>query len=414
VFDPARWGDWLPCSVYGSVRGDMRRFVQWRAVLSTSRPKATPVVKVVELVARLRPRQPAWAANVKLADSHNEEILHTSIPFEYEKFDEPQLVELRTKYKLDEVVAGARNEIEKMIKLRNWVHAQWEYDPPIPYYPAWDAREIIELRKGFCVQYAIAYMQCALSLGMQARFVFGHFPNVTLEGKDVCGHEVAEVWSDELGKWVMMDAERDECFLNRRTGLPADMLEQHEDQLDTYFPQGIDVRGASFDRGLPSEGMLWWKGAEPAPRPEKPVMDIKWGYMQWMPRNNFYARRFPEPVRQGLSWSWNGYWNWQDARSPREYRFGRYTHRLSDINWTINQVRWAAEPAEQPGTVRLSLGTVTPDLDTFLVSIDGGEWRPSADTFDWALQAGRNRIEMRIRNRAGILGRKSWIEVQYA
>jgi hypothetical protein len=412
VYDPARWGEWLPCDASGDVRGDLKRFVQWRAVLATSKPKTTPVLQSVELQAQVQPQPPAWAAKLKVLDAHNEEILYTSMPFEYEKFDEPALVELRTKYKLDEVVAGASSETDKMIKLRNWVAAQWKYDPPIPYYPAWDAREILKLHKGFCVQFAIANMQCALSLGMQARFVFGHFPNVRLKGRIVSGHEVTEVWSNELGKWVMMDAQRNESFVSRKTGLLTSMWELHEDQLDTYFPKGVDVRGASFDEEVPSEGLLWWQGAEPTTRSEKPKLEIKWGYVQWVPRNNFYAHRFPEPLHQGLTWSWTGYWNLEDARTPRLSRYGRYTHRRSDIEWTLNQVRWAATPAEQPGKIHLVMGTVTPDFDTFLVSTDGGEWRPSADTLNWPLHAGKNRMEMRIRTRAGVLGRKSWLEVE--
>jgi hypothetical protein len=243
--------------------------------------------------------------------------------------------------------------------------------------------------------------------------VFGHFPSVRLKGRIVSGHEVTEVWSNELAKWVMMDAHRDESFVDRQTGRLTSMLELHKDQLDTYFPKGIDVQGASFDDEVPSEGLLGWPGAEPTPRPEKPKLEIKWGYVQWVPRNNFYAHRFPEPLHQGLTWSWTGYWGWQDARTPRLWRFGRYTRRRSDIEWTINQVRWAAAPAEPPGTIRLLLGTVTPDFDTFLVSIDGGQWRPSADTLNWTLHSGKNLIEMRIRNRAGVLGCKSWIEVEY-
>jgi hypothetical protein len=46
------------------------------------------------------------------------------------------------------------------------------------------------------------------------------------------------------------------------------------------------------------------------------------------------------------------------------------------------------------------------------VNIDGGEWRPSADTLNWTLHSGKNLIGMRIRNRAGVLGCKSWIEVE--
>ena len=414
VYEANAWGEWLPCSIYGNVQGDLKRFVQWRAVLATEKPKATPLLESVAVIAEVQPRRTEWAYKVNVLGSRNEEIRYTSMPFEYEKFDEPGLAELRAKYKLDEVVAGAKTEIEKMIRLRNWVHAQWTYDPPVPEYPAWDAREILQKKKGFCVQFAIVNMQCALSLGMQARFVFGHFPNVTLQGRQVSGHEVTEVWSNDLGKWVMMDAQRDESFVDRKTGVLTGMLNLHEEQLNTYYPQGIDPAGFAFDAGRPSETLLWQKGADAASRQEDPVLDIKWGHMQYVPRNNFYAHRYPEPLLQGRTWSWTGYWNWEDARSPREWRFGRYTRRHSDIEWTINQVRWAASPAEQPGALRIVMGTVTPDFDTYLVRIDSGEWIPSPDVFTWSLHPGKNRLEMRVRNRAGVLGRVSFLEVEYS
>lgn len=413
VYDPDAWGEWRPCSRSGHVQGAVGRFVQWRAILTTTRAKTTPVLEAVELEARVEPRRHRWGEKLELTDSHNEEIRYTSIPFEYEKFDEPQLVELRCQYQLDEVVAGAQSEIEKMIKLRNWVAAQWEYDPPVPYYPAWDAREILSLRTGFCVQYAIVFMQCALSLGMQTRFVFGRFPNVWVGGNWICGHEVNECWSNDLGKWVMMDAHQDECFVDSRTGVPTGMLELHDDQLNTYFPDGFDGRGARFEEEVASEGVLRWKGTERSPSPEKPKLAAKWGYLHWVPRNNFYAHRFPEPLYQGRNWTWTGYWLWQDGRTPRQWHFGRYTQRRSDIEWTINQVRWAAALGDQEGTIQLAMGTVTPDFDTFLVSIDGGEWQPTSDTFDWRLHPGKNRVEMRIRNRAGVLGRVSWLELAY-
>jgi transglutaminase-like putative cysteine protease len=413
VYDPARWGEWQQCSARGAVRGGLRRFVQWRAVLTTTAPKATPVLEAVTLEAQVQGRPVPWAQQVRLVESHNEEIRYTSLPFEYERFDEPQLVALRKQYALDDVVAGARSELEKMIRLRNWVSAQWKWDPPVGHYPAWDAHEILEMRRGFCVQYAIVFMQCALSLGMQTRFVFGHFPDVRLKGEGVCGHEVNEYWSNEFGKWVMMDAHQDECFANARTGVPAGILELHEDQLNSYAPDGIDVEGAAFDDERESEGLLLWKGVEPEPRPERPRMAIKWGYLYWMPRNNYYAHRFPEPLRHGFNWTWTGYRLWQDERTPRQWRLGHSTRRRSDIEWTLNQVRWAAAPAEEPGVLRLNLGTVTPDFDTFLIRTDGGAWRPSAPTLDWALHPGRNRIEMRVRTRAGVLGRVSWAEVEY-
>jgi len=412
VYDAGRWSEWQPCSRSGVVRGRIARFVQWRAVLMASRPTTSPALEAVTVEAEVEPLTREWAAALTLIDSHNEEIRHTSFPFEYERFDEPQLVALREQFRLDEVVAGAKTELEKMIALRHWVSAQWKYDPPLPKYPAWDAHEILQLRRGICVQYAIVYLQCALALGMQTRFVFGYFPSIALKGEGVSGHEVNEYWSNDLGKWVMMDAHQDECYLNRATGRPVNLLELHEDQLDAYFPDGIAPRGASLDELRPSTGLLLWKGDEATPRSEPPRLDIKWGYLHWMPRNNYYRRRFPEPLYHGLGWSWTGYWLWQDARTPRQWRFGSYTRRRSDIEWTLNQVRWAAAPGEA-GTIRVTLGTVTPDFDTFLVDAGGG-WQAWGDTFDWRLQPGQNRMEVRVRNRAGVLGRVSWIEVAYA
>jgi len=58
--------------------------------------------------------------------------------------------------------------------------------------------------------------------------------------------------------------------------------------------------------------------------------------------------------------------------------------------------------------------TVTPDFETFLIDIDRQPWRPSGSVIRWQLQPGRNRIEMRIRNRAGVLGKKSRLKLDYS
>ena len=415
VYDPGSWGKWTRCAGDKPIRGKLGRFAQWRAVLRTDEPTVTPRLRSVAMQAEVEPRVPAWAENVVVTGSHNEEIRYTSVPFEYERFDEPALAELRAAYRLDEIVAGAATEMQMMIRLRNWVSRQWRYRPPAFPYPAWDAREILRRREGFCVQFAIVYMQCALSLGMQTRFTFGCFPQTFLKGNIIPGHEVTEFWSNEYGKWVMMDAHQDQCFVDSRTGVPASMLELHDDQMETYCPDGpLDPRGVHFDAERPSKVMRVWDKGEPAPRNEPPAMRIKWGAVHWMPRNNFYDRRFPEPIAQGrITWSWTGYRHWCDSRTPPDPRFANYTSRRSDVEWTINQVRFAAGYAADRGAVEIRMGTVTPDFDTFLVNVDGKGWIAAGDTLQWQLQPGANRIEMRVQTRAGVLGRVSWLELEY-
>ncbi|MFW6146623.1 MAG: transglutaminase-like domain-containing protein [Planctomycetota bacterium] len=409
------WEPWREVDADNAVGAPLARFVQWRATLMTDDPTATPVLKDVDVEADVVARPPAWTEGIDVRSAHNETIRYTSIPVEYERYDEPRLVELRKKYKLDDVVAGAADELGKMRKLQAWVSNQWTYDPPQPPYPAWDAHEILERRQGFCVQYAIVYMQCALSLGMQTRFVFGIFPNARLKGEHICGHEVCEVWSNQYGKWVMIDPNRNELFLDAATGVPMSILELRAELLRLYSPdRPLDFEPLEIDALKPSPGLLLWKGDEPSPRSDPPRLDVKWGLLHWMPRNNMYARRYPEPLAQGRSaWSWTGYWHWDDGLTPRSARWPNYTGRQSDLDWTLNQVRWAARAGERPGEVLLRLGTVTPDFDTYLARLDGGDWQPVDDRITWTLHDGVNRIDLRVRNRAGVPGVASHIELDY-
>jgi hypothetical protein len=259
---------------------------------------------------------------------------------------------------------------------------------------------------------------------MQTRFVFGMLPQTKVAGEAISGHEVNEYWSNEYGKWVMMDPQRDESFVDARTLVPCGMLELHRELLETYFPgREIDYGPKDYPEELPGTLTRMWKGLDPAPEAEPYIVRAKWGCLHWMPRNNFYAHRYPEPLAQGrCAWCWEGYWSWSDAQTPPQPNYTRYTSRRADIEWTINRVRWALAAASEPGaaagaepgTVEVLLATVTPDFDTFLASADGGQWQPCGEKFAWRLHSGRNRLEMRTRTRAGILGLPSAVEVKYA
>jgi len=418
LYDDASWGPWRACRGGRATpsRAD-HRFAQWRVTLSTGNPKASPEVTGVEVQARVEPALPAWAKGIRLTDGHNESVRYTSIPFEYERFDLPQLKSLRRKFKLDRVIAGAKDELEAIRRLRHWVATRWDWAPPGHPYPLWDAHDILGRKDGMCVHFAIALMQCALAVGLQARFTFGGFQHATVGGKHQGGHEVTEVWSNQFGKWVYMDATstRDECFLDRRTGVPLSMLEFHDETMRLYLgtrPAPLEGVRAKAEKRSPRLRVWSKDNARPTEGPA-PVR-LRWGPVYWMSRNNFYARRRPEPIAQGrVHWCWPGYRVWWDAQTPRKPWFDHHTCRRSDLAWTINQLRFAAEYSDEPGVVTLRLSTVTPDFETFLVSIDGGPWTAVGDSVPWRLGPGGNRIEMRVRNRAGVLGNTSWLELEW-
>jgi hypothetical protein len=423
VYDPARWSPWQPAADVAAPQG--HRYLQWRATLTSSRPTQTPVLEDVAVEADVVASPPAWASQVIVTDVKNAEIRYTSIPFEYEDPNHPRMVALRKKYKLDDVVAGATSEMDKMVRLREWVARQWRFTAPKENYPAWDADEILTRKYGFCVQYAIVFMQCATALGHQTRFVFGNHSGA-LDGG---GHEVCEWWSNDYGKWVFFDINQSWHHVNPKTGEPYNLLEIHDAIIRHYYggefadwrrrPQKTEdakyspdfaacYGGSTVPNEPVNEKMKAWHIKDGLYR-----VPSRWLNLRYVPRNNYLTKPRPVPMLQGAHWDYSDYIVWEDAQTPKEWLYRNFTSRRSDLAWTIQQVRFDVTPAAEPGAVTVQMGTSTPYLDTFLVKVGEADWRPSEATFTWPLKAGVNRLEMRTRNTSAIDGPVSFIEVQY-
>ncbi len=417
VYEPGSWTDW---QTVGSRIPAGHHHLQWKATLYSTDPLRTPVLRSVTVEAGVRRHgMPAWAKSLKVVSFHNEEIRSTSMPFEYEDPLHPQLVALRKKYRLDDVVAGAKTETAQMVKLRDWVAQQWKYQPPEENYPPWDADEILTRKTGFCVQYAVVFLQCALSLGHQARFVFGYNPGAFDGG----GHEVCEVWSNEHRKWIFYDVHQNWHYVDAATRTPLSMLEVHDLILKTsYGDRPADPLHPPLVR-RPTErlaicyGTNMVPGLPPAEYARHYVdgqytAPTRWLFIHYLPRNNFFAATHPLPKTQGTHWDWSDYWCWEDALTPKRWQYRNFTARRSDLDWTINQVRFEAIPGAEAGKLKLRMATVTPHADTFLVKLDQQDWKSSGREFDWQLHPGSNRVEMRMRNTSGVLGPVSFLEVE--
>ncbi len=398
-----------------------RRYAQWKAVLSTCDARVSPVLKQVTLEAALR-RAPAlpWTAGVNVTTCRNGRAVSTSLPFEHEDPAHPRLRALRQKYRLDEVVREGRTEFEQMVLLRDWVARQWNWTPPDGHYPAWDADEILSRPDGMCVQFAIVYVQCCLAMGWPARFVFGKHP-----GTMSAGHEVVEVWSNDFAKWVFMDptSSRNEFCADPETGVPLSLLEVRDRMVSHYYPgEGPITRAAcpNHPRWCDRLALVRKRAVRPGPRlgghdpaPAEWPSWTKWLYLWFIPRSDWFARPRPLPHCQGWNdWDWTDAWLWHDRRTPRLLNYGRYTNRRGDIEWTINEVVFGARAGASPRTIELDLGTTTPFFDTFLVRTNDGPWTPADAQYVWRLREGVNRIEMRIRNTAGVVGPVSFLEVE--
>lgn len=417
LYDRSAWSDWQAPTA--PIPAD-HPFLQWRANLKTSDPRATPKLREVVLSAKISASvEPHWAEGIANIQAINPAPRLTSIPFEYEDPSHPALVALRKKYHLDDVVAGSYSELEKLVKLRDWVSRQWKYKPPVDgKYPDWNADEILQSRRGFCVQYAIVYMQCCISLGYQARFVFGDHP-----GTIVAGHEVCEVWSNQYQKWILQDPNNNEHYVDPATNVPLSMLETHDRLMKTFYPDG---QLATYERRprkpAHSPQIAICKGLSLTPEAiykptDAPPADwdnwTKWYNVRYMPRNNLLAKPTPAPIAQGFHWDWSDYIIWNDPQIPREYLYRNFTSRRADLDWTINQVAFSAAYDAGKPAIALRLATVTPYLETFLGKIDDGAWKPADASLSWPLHPGQNQIQLRARNASGVEGPISSLTLTY-
>ena len=121
----------------------------------------------------------------------------------------PGLTELRTLYRLDDLVSGSRDQYEALRRLLAWVHSLWEHDgnqKPTHPDPLTILEEASQGRRFRCVEYSIVMAAAATALGMPARVLSLKTEDVGT-GAPNGAHVVAEVWLQQLRKWVFTDGQ---------------------------------------------------------------------------------------------------------------------------------------------------------------------------------------------------------------
>ncbi len=396
-----------------------RRYVQVRAVLSTTNPLVSPVVKSVQLVAELEERVPSFS-NIRVVSSENPPIRYSSLPWEWEKWDRPEFAELRKRENLDEVIAGSRTEFDAQVKLMHYVSRRWYPGGTFPEYPPWDALSTLKRIDnagggGFCIQYSNVLGGLCMAYGWQARLI------------NCVGHEIIEVWNDEYGKWIYFDPEFfDHYNYDPATATPLDMLELHRLYLDYYFPdRPIDWMGDLIEWMAPIEGKeLPVKRGIPINN--ESILKRHFGrvitsgfansaFMRLIPRNNFYEKPTPRPLTHGSSWwPWGGYVNWYDDRTPPKRMYAWHTDRPNDLWPDLNKVH--VDMTQGFGNDRLFLRfeTYTPNFSHYEVNADDTGWKEVGERWTWLLQSGQNTLKVRAVNKLGAKGKPSIFVVNHA
>ncbi len=402
--DARSWSGWRDLEPGGELRDPNGRFVQVAVELATADPLRTPRLKGLRIEAS-PPKADVWSARLKVVEARNEEVVRSSVPFAYEPFDHPRLKDLRARHDFDELVKGARTELELIGRLARWSAGRWDRGHLKEGYPPWDALEILKPHAdgtpvgGFCQQYNVVFLQACESFGIPGRAVSigpGDHGGKVRGG----GHEVVELWSNQFLKWVYVDGNMAWYAADAGSGVPLSLWELRGRQLRVLA--GKPAEPTRFvhlaGRGKRWEGLGGW----PA------FLELR-----LVPRSNFLEEKSPLPLNQGMrGWFWTGHYAWTDAEYPASSLYGNRVSDRRNWEWTLNQARFTLEAMPTPGALRVHLETETPGFDTFLADVDGAGPEPVTSGFIWRLHAGKNRLDVRPRNVAGREGIASRVVVE--
>ena len=404
VYHKNTWSTWTELPMSGELIDPRGRYVQLAIDLSTADPLQTPRLESVRIASTAKTAED-WTKDLKIVESHNEEIIRSSIPFKYEPFDHPRLAELRKGFQLDEVVAGAKDELELMTRLASWSAKQWDRGHLKDSYPTFDALDILAKHEdgnpvgGFCQHYNLVLLQACESFGIPGRAIsIGVGDHGATIGRG--GHEVVELWSNQFRKWMYIDGDMAWYAADADSGTPLSLWELRQRQLAAVRKQPFDaIRVVQFGPAKKEwTSLLEW----PA------LLELR-----LIPRSNFLEELAPLPLNQGMrGWFWTGHYVWNDAEYPAGLLYGNRVGNVRNWEWTLNQAHYTLEATTTPGELCVHLDTMTPGFDTFLAQIDGGGWKSVETGFVWRLMPGANRLEVRPRNIAGREGIVSHVVIE--
>jgi Transglutaminase-like superfamily len=323
----------------------------------------------------------------------------SGLPVRYERFDAARIELLAAREGLAAVVAGAATEFEAVLRVKEWVAAQFPHTNPDPY-PPWDALVILDairagLTGGFCAQYSQVMLQALAALGFPARYVevglatnpYAHFP--------------IEYWSNQFAKWVVLDADFNLHF--QRNGVPLSALEVH-DALVTGTQAAVTVVQGAYRTGHPS----------PADWP------LRTKELYYYLRYHLKADHVSVPNEDPFD-RWNDMIEWTDGRTtpwqassvpstfPKVQITARSTGDAGVAGAPLNQL-WVTPQVTTGTEVRLDLAHNMPHIagaQYRIVDASGqpGPWRPhGSPLLVWQVSPADRAIEVRGVNLRGVVG----------
>ena len=392
-YDVETWTDWESTI---DLTSNQFRYLQWQMTLLTNNPLITPCVKELEIRVDIHIPVQMEQPKLEVIEQRLSEQIRSSHHFSYLPSDTKRAQIFRERWKLDDVIAGATSEFDQFVRLSEWTRHQWEngWDMgEIDFCPPWDGLVILELasRKlglGMCTHYSTVFVHACVSLGLIARTLV------------IRCHCVAEVWSEEYEKWIMIDTGGDSSDQTKATyyyvknNVPMSALEIHNAWINQDFDSvGIRPEHAAkrFENDIISRAQLF----------ERFCIHL---------RNDELRTLSPGEPEHGLgSYHYDGYLWWKDDHTPPHPWFSKNSSREGDFYWTPNHVGIYLSRSDHPEILNVDLSTQMPNIKDYLVQMDGNDWISVSGQFHWKLRQGENQLRVKMVNQFGWESKESYL-----
>ena len=401
------------------------RYFQFKVAMTATNPLATPSFKGMTLITEYDSIPDESHVMCRIVDGHNRPVIRPSVDYTYEDYG--KLRDIRDRFELDKVVAGAATEFEAQLKLMRWAYEipigglnrySWDYydlpllkrndDGSIAMQTNYEGRR----RDKHCLYCNLTLTAACLAMGYPARWV-------NIATRTTYGHEVTEVWSNEFDKWIFLDATRDYYIYDPDTGIPMNLVEINS-RLKDIMPRPVDWEHP-IRRLVPSDSLAY--DVDIAYREgnnrfsitdihQGPHLLLLKGQLHLPLRNDFASRHTPVPWRISSNWGGPLFYGYYNDIFPRKREYHLHTARSQDFNPPLNRSDITLSETDHPGVIRVDIDTVTPCFDTFIVSVDDSGWMAVEGTsVEWPLHEGMNTLRVKARNTEGVDGPESFAKI---
>lgn len=321
----------------------------------------------------------------------------------FDSAENPKLKLLCERYELDKVVAAGKDEFDRQVLLMDWAHRQFKKFGR----PSSDAKGALDILAAiadghsfFCTQYAQVMVSAAASLGWIDRPLALRRHQGANKNGGSTEHTTTEIWSNQHRKWVMLDPTSN-MYLEKG-GVPLNAWEIRQEWFYNDGRELVIVVGKGRKRYRKADLPVFLARFEGfGDLTIDPDELDKYGFTGYIPNNNLMDAYFDYGKMVIVKDALCEGTQWHTRPSP--------ANPAADLYFPLGQASLTL--TAEGDKLRVSITTMTPNLDRFEIRTDGGDWRPSAETFEWPVSPGANRLEARTLNKFGVTGPVSKAEI---